>query len=148
MSPCQIVNERCFVCLFFARYFGRLFCFGYLGLNTPQIIVGKKQQCKARPSSTGRQGLNRMRLQNFRIYLPKTAWRFGLFWRKKCENRLVTFNYLLTVSVFDQLWAIIVTLYWPYAVRSSNICAKRFVGVPWGTWNGLLKKMVASDENA
>ena len=26
---------------------------------------------------------------------------------------------------------------WPYAVKYANICAKLFVGVPWGTWNRL-----------
>ena len=31
-------------------------------------------------------------------------------------------------------------LYWPYAVRSSSIRAKKIVGVPWGTWNGSFRK--------
>ena len=32
------------------------------------------------------------------------------------------------------------TSYCPYAVRSSNIRAKRFAGAPWGTWNWLHQK--------
>ena len=43
MSPCQPVHEQC--CLFlFRQMFGRLFCFGYLGLTTSQIIVEKHKK--------------------------------------------------------------------------------------------------------
>ena len=37
------------------------------------------------------------------------------------------------VSVRDQLWVLNMTSYWPYAVRSWNVCAKKYVRMPWGT---------------
>ena len=37
---------------------------------------------------------------------------------------------LMLVSARDQLWALQKTLHWPYAVRYSNICAKRFTDMP------------------
>ena len=51
------------------------------------------------------------------------------FVRKTRELRVVAFNYS---TLGERIW--------PYAVRPSNVCAKRFVGVPWGsTWNRLHK---------
>ena len=57
-------------------------------------------------------------------YLFRTAPAFVDFCAEKCVICVVAFNCL--VSVWDQLWAINMTSYWPYAVRSSNICSKRF----------------------
>ena len=49
-------------------------------------------------------------------------------------------NYL--GRVWDQLWALNMTWHWPYAGRSSSICAKRFTDMPWSTWNRLVQKKV------
>ena len=68
-------------CSCFGQMLGRLFCFGYLGLKTPQIVVGKKK----RSFVIGSTGTYRIRLQNLRIYLPKTAWTFGLLCGKQVK---------------------------------------------------------------
>ena len=33
---------------------------------------------------------------------------------------------------------------WPFPVRSSNVCAKYYVGVPWANWNWLHKRKQTS----
>ena len=78
------------------------------------------------PSLTGRQGLTE-------------SWTFiWAFVRKACELRVAAFHYLVSVCIGSTFLAINnITLYWPHAVRSSNVCAKLFVGVPWGTRNRL-----------
>ena len=82
----------------------------------------------------------RTRVQIFRVYLFKTAWTFRLQCGKVCNSRTVAFNHL--VSVQDKLRAINMIRYWPYAVRSSNICAKSFVGVPQSTCNRRVRKKI------
>ena len=47
---------------------------------------------------------------------------------------------MLLSFVLDQLWALDMTWYWPYAVRSSNICSKRFTDMTWSTRNRLIQK--------
>ena len=34
------------------------------------------------------------------------------------------------------------TIEWPYAVRSSNVCAKLFADIPWSTCNLLVHTMI------
>ena len=80
---------------------------GYLGLGRSKISGGNKKKI-----INGLAGAHRLRA-------------------KLRKNKAVPRNYF--VSVCDQLWALNLTWYWPYAVRSSNISAKRFTDMPSGS---------------
>ena len=58
------------------------------------------------------------------------------------ENRCLLCSCKYVVSVRDDLWALKMTSYWPYEVRSWSICSKRFTDMPWVTGIGSFRKRI------
>ena len=63
-------------------------------------------------------------VQNFRVYLLRTAWTFGLLCGKKCVLYIVACNY--SIFVWDRVLPYVPLNIWNRQVRSSHVCVKRF----------------------
>ena len=113
--------------------FGRFF-YTYLGLKTHKFPSKKKKKNFVNVST----GAHRTLVPKFQdLTSPKMAWTFGLFVRKTCVFSVVALLSFDVGSIFGGLHNLILVL------RSQIFecfCAKRFVGVLWGTWNRLHKE--------
>ena len=123
MSPCQVVDECVCVCvsrhiLFFIVFFWKF--------GSKEIQKSRRRRKKNVGQRLGRDSYNTCANTQWEsyVYLQKTACTFRFIWtsvRKTCVICVVTYQVpgsnLLSFSIGIR--------FWPYAVRSLNICVKQ-----------------------